>query len=386
MGPLDGLRIIELASVGPGPFCAMLLADLGAEVLRIDRIGPGLAGFPVPPEVDVTRRGRRSIALDLKTEKGVDLVLRLAEKADALIEGFRPGVAERLGIGPDACHERNPRLVYGRITGWGQTGPLANAAGHDVNYIALTGALHAIGSKDGPPIPPLNLVGDYGGGALYLAIGVLSAIIETKSSGRGQVVDAAMVDGAASLMTAVYGHFSTGLWKDGRGRNPLDGGAHFYGVYETADGKHVSIAAIEPQFYERLLELIGLADEDLPDQWDRARWPEMCTRFAAVFSCRSRDEWCALLEGTDACFAPVLSLAEAPEHRQIRERATLVEYGGITQPAPAPRFSRTQPQIKSPPAARGAHTSQALAQWGLSASEIEILRTERVIADRDDLA
>lgn len=383
-GPLDGLRVIELAGIGPGPFCAMLLADLGAEVLRIDRPREAAGGTPVAPEFDITRRNRRSVAVDLRHPDGADVVLELVLGADALIEGFRPGVAERLGIGPETCLERNPRLVYGRVTGWGQDGPLAHAAGHDANYIALTGALHAIGPAEGPPIPPLNLIGDFGGGALYLAVGVLAAIFEAARSGSGQVVDAAMVDGAASLMAPVYGRYAAGLWRDERGRNVLDGGAHFYGVYETRDSRHVAIAAIEPKFYAELLERIGLGGDDLADQWDEAAWPDMRARFAAIFRQRTRDEWRERLEGTDACFAPVLSLAEAARHPHLAARGTFVEFDGILQPAPAPRFSRTATEIRSPPAAPGGHTDEALGDWGFSPSRIAKLRATGAIGLRDD--
>ncbi len=383
-GPLEGLRVIELAGIGPGPFCAMLLADLGAEILRIDRPRDVPLGTPVAPEFDITRRNRRSAAVDLRHADGARVVLRLVDQADALIEGFRPGVAERLGIGPETCLECNPRLVYGRMTGWGQDGPLARAAGHDANYIALTGALHAIGPADGPPIPPLNLIGDYGGGALYLAMGILAAVIEAGRSGRGQIVDAAMVDGAASLMAPVYGRYAAGLWRDERGRNVLDGGAHFYGVYETRDAKHVAIAAIEPKFYAELLERIGLGDDDLPEQWDEAAWPGMRARFQAVFKDRTRDEWRRLLEGTDACFAPVLSLGEAALHPHMADRGTMVDFGGIVQPAPAPRFSRTAPDIRLPPAAPGRHTDEALGDWGFTSSEIATLRETGAIGLRDE--
>ncbi len=383
-GPLEGLRVIEIAGIGPGPFCAMLLADLGADVLRIDRPREVPLGTPVAPEFDITRRNRRSVAVDLAHADGAGVVLRLVDRADALIEGFRPGVAERLGIGPEPCLERNPRLVYGRMTGWGQDGPLAGAAGHDANYIALTGALHAIGQTDGPPVPPLNLIGDYGGGALYLALGVLAAVFEAGRSGRGQVVDAAMVDGAASLMAPVYGRHAAGLWRDERGRNVLDGGAHFYGVYETRDAKHVAIAAIEPKFYAELLERIGLVGDDLPEQWDEAAWPGMRARFETVFKQRTRDEWQELLEGTDACFAPVLSLSEAASHPHMADRGTFVDFGGIVQPAPAPRFSRTEPDMRLPPSAPGEHTVEALGDWGFASPEIAELRESGAIGRRDD--
>ena len=383
-GPLDGLRVIEMAGIGPGPFCAMLLADLGADVLRIDRPRPVPLGTPVATAFDITRRNRRSVAVDLAHADGAEVILRLVDQSDALIEGFRPGVAERLGIGPEACLDRNPRLVYGRMTGWGQEGPLAAAAGHDANYIALTGVLHAIGQTGGPPVPPLNLVGDYGGGALYLAFGVMAAVFEASRSGRGQVVDAAMVDGAASLMAPVYGRYAAELWHDERGRNVLDGGAHFYGVYETQDAKHVAIAAIEPKFYAELLERIGLAGEDLPEQWDEAAWPNMRARFEAVFKARTRGEWQELLEGTDVCFAPVLSLSEAAVHPHLADRGTFIDIAGITQPAPAPRFSRSVSDPPRPPSAPGEHTVDGLKDWGFSSSEIDGLRNSGAIGTRDD--
>lgn len=383
-GPLEGLRVIELAGIGPGPFCAMLLADLGAEILRIDRPREVPLGAPIAPEFDITRRNRRSVAVDLGHDDGAEVVLRLVERADALIEGFRPGVAERLGVGPETCLERNPRLVYGRMTGWGRDGPLSAAAGHDANYIALTGALHVIGTADGPPIPPLNLIGDFGGGALYLALGVMAAVFETTRSGRGQVVDAAMVDGAASLMAPVYGSYAAGQWRDERGRNVLDGGAHFYGVYETSDAKHVTIAAIEPKFYDELLERIGLGGEDLPEQWDEAAWPGMRARFETVFVQRTQGEWRELLEGTDACFAPVMSLGEAARHPHMVERGTFVDFGGIVQPAPAPRFSRTAPEMRMPPSAPGTHTEEGLRDWGFSSPEIAELRETGAVGRRDE--
>ena len=383
-GPLQGLRMIEIAGIGPGPFCAMLLADLGADVLRVDRPREVSLGTPVAPKFDITRRNRRSVAIDLTHSNGAEVVLRLVDQADALIEGFRPGVAERLGIGPESCIDRNPRLVYGRMTGWGQDGPLAGSAGHDANYIALTGALNAIGHADGPPVPPLNIVGDYGGGALYLALGVMAAVFEAGRSGHGQVVDAAMVDGAASLMTPVYGRYAAGLWHDVRGRNVLDGGAHFYGVYETRDAKYVTIAAIEPKFYAELLERIGLVGDDLPDQWDEATWPNMRARFETVFKEHTRDEWQALLEGTDACFAPVLSLSETASHPHMADRGTFVDFGGTVQPAPAPRFSRTVPNLRLPPATSGEHTIEALGDWGFKLSEIVKLQESGAIGRRDD--
>ena len=380
MGPLAGCRVIEIAGIGPLPMCAMLLSDMGAEVLRIDRTRDSGLGIAHDPRRDPLNRGRRSVAVDLKTADGVDTVLRLGERADALIEGFRPGVAERLGIGPDDCLARNPQLVYGRMTGWGQDGPLAHAAGHDINYIALTGALHAIGRAGDPPTPPLNLVGDFGGGALYLAFGVVCALLEARSSGRGQVVDAAMVDGAASLMTMVYGFHAMGLWRDARGANIVDSGAPYYEVYETGDGAYVAVGAIEPKFYAELLRLCGLDGEDLPGQSDTARWPELRDRLAALFKRKTRDEWRAILEGSDACFAPVLGLDEAPAHPHNRARGTFVTVDGVVQPAPAPRFSRTKPEIQGPPREPGADTDAALRDWGFDADEVARLRAAGAVA------
>jgi alpha-methylacyl-CoA racemase len=379
-GPLSGVRIVEIAGIGPGPFCAMMLADLGAEVLRVDRAERARLPRPDGPNLDLLNRGRRSVAVDLKSPAGVEVVLRLVEKADALIEGFRPGVMERLGLGPDVCLARNPGLVFGRMTGWGQDGPLAKAAGHDLNYIALTGALHAIGRADSPPPPPLNLVGDFGGGGLMLAYGILAALLERARSGKGQVVDAAMVDGAAALMAIIYGAHASGWWRDERAANMLDGGAHFYDCYETKDGRYVSIGSIEPQFYAQLLELTGLKGEPLPHQMDRSSWPKLKERLAAIFKTRTRDEWCDLMEGTDVCFAPVLSLAEAPEHAHMKARNTFVEVEGVRQPGPAPRFSRTPGVIERPPAHAGEHTDEALADWGFPSADVAQLRNSGAIA------
>jgi alpha-methylacyl-CoA racemase len=374
VGPLAGIRIVELEGIGPAPMCAMLLADMGATVLRIERPGGSGLGLARPRETDLLLRGRPAIVLDLKSTAGKTLALRLVAKADALIEGFRPGVAERLGLGPEACLEHNARLVYGRVTGWGQEGPLKHAAGHDINYIALVGALHAFGCRDGPPVPPLNLVGDFAGGALYLAFGLVCGLLEAGRSGRGQVVDAAMIDGAASLMTAFHGMVAAGLATHARGSNHLDGAAHFYNAYECADGRWISIAPIEGKFYAELLRRLDLDPLDLPAQMDRALWPEMQARFAALFKTRSRDRWCALLEGTDACFAPVLTTDEAPTHPHHQARGTYVEIGGIVQPAPAPRFSRTRPELPSPPQPDGAaDVGAALGPW-LDPAEIAALR------------
>ncbi len=380
MGPLAGYKVVEIAGIGPGPMCAMLLSDMGAEVLRVDRIRPSGLGLAIPPRFDLLNRGRRSIAIDLKKKEGLKIALRLVEQADVLIEGFRPGVAERLGIGPEDCFARNPKLIYGRVSGWGQEGPLARAAGHDINYIALVGALHAIGRAGETPVPPLNLVGDFGGGALYLAFGIVCGLLEASKSGQGQVVDAAMVDAVASLMTVFYGLQAMGIWTDQRGENILDGGAHFYDVYETADGKYVSIGAIEPKFYAELLRLTGLDGEDLPHQMDRTKWPEMHERLRAVFKTKTRDEWCTIMEGTDVCFAPVLSIEEAPNHRHNKTRGTFVEIDGQIQPAPAPRFGRTKPEIQGPPPEPGQHTDEALADWGFAEEEIKKLRKAGVVA------
>lgn len=374
MGPLAGYKVIELAGIGPGPLCAMLLSDMGAEVVRVDRVTPGGLGVAMPPKFDLLNRGRRSVAIDLRKREGAETLLRLVEKADALIEGFRPGVTERLGIGPEECFARNPKLVYGRMTGWGQEGPLAHSAGHDINYISLAGALYSIGRAGEAPVPPLNLVGDYGGGGLYLAFGIICGLLEASRSGQGQVVDAAMVDGAASLMTTFYGLRAMGIWTDRRGENLLDSGAHFYDVYETADDKYISIGSIEPKFYAELLRLTGLEGKTLPGQLDRAKWPEMRKVLRAVFKTKTRDEWCAIMEGTDACFAPVLSMEEVPKHPHNKARGTFVEIAGVIQPGPAPRFSRTKAEIQGPPAKPGQHTDAVLADWGFTPEEIAKLR------------
>jgi alpha-methylacyl-CoA racemase len=362
-GPLAGLRVVELAGIGPAPFCAMLLADLGADVVRVDRAAaaPPLLGGP---SVDLLNRGKRSIAVDLKHELGPEVVLRLAERADVLVEGFRPGVAERLGVGPEACLARNPRLVYGRMTGWGQEGPLAHSAGHDIAYLALTGTLHAIGRAGGPPQVPLNLVGDFGGGSLYLAVGVLAALQEVARSGRGQVVDAAIVDGAAHLATIVHGMLAAGLWQDRRGVNLLDTGAPFYDVYETSDGRYVAVGPLERQFYDELVRLLDVADR-APAQYDVATWPQLRAVLREAFAARTRDEWEAVFAGTDACVAPVLSLREAHEHPHLAARGTFVEHHGVTQPAPAPRFSATPAALTTPPATPGEHTKDVLLSWEL---------------------
>lgn len=364
MGPLAGIKVIELAGIGPGPMCAMLLADLGATVLRIDRQQPVEQGNPRPLKYNLLLRNRGSIALDLKKPEAIELVLRLVTRADALMEGFRPGVTERLGLGPAVCLERNPRLVYGRMTGWGQTGPLASAAGHDINYIALTGALNAIGRRGQPPVPPLNLLGDYAGGSLYLAFGMLAGIIDARSSGKGQVVDAAIVDGTASLMTSAFGLHAGGLVSLERGTNANDSGAYFYDVYECADGRWVSVAPLEGKFHSELLRLLEIDPRDIGPHRDRANWAKGREMFARRFKTRTRAEWCALLEGTDACFAPVLGMDEAPGHPHFKARATFVEVDGVVQPAPAPRFSRTVPDRPKPPREINRDsTDAALAAW-----------------------
>ncbi|MGH9227621.1 MAG: CaiB/BaiF CoA transferase family protein [Acidimicrobiales bacterium] len=380
MGPLAGITVVEIAGIGPGPFCAMMLADMGAEVIRVDRAENVAGGDPANPPADLNNRGRRSIGVDLKNPDGVAVVLDLVERADALIEGFRPGVAERLGIGPDDCLARNPSLVYGRMTGWGQDGPLAGAAGHDINYIALAGALEPIGRRGQAPVPPLNLIGDYGGGGMVLAFGVVCGVLEAQRSGQGQVVDSAMVDGAAVLMTMTHALRAMGVWDDERGTNMLDTGAHFYDVYETADGKYVSIGSIEPQFYAELLRLTGLEGEELPWQHDRVQWPALKERLAAIFRTKTRDEWSALMEGTDVCFAPVLSIPEAIEHPHNVDRRTFVEVAGIRQPGPAPRFSRTTPEISAPPPHAGQHTDEVLAAAGFDSDRVAKLREAGAIA------
>ncbi len=366
-GPLSTLKVLEFAGIGPGPFCGMLLSDLGADVVRIDRKGAGRAG-----KADITARGRRSIAMDLKSPAAVEACLKLMETSDAVFEGFRPGVMERLGLGPDVALGRNPRLVYGRMTGWGQTGPYAKAAGHDMNYIAISGALSAIGTTD-KPVPPLNLVGDFGGGALYLAFGLLAGVLHARASGEGQVIDCAMSDGAASLMAMFYGFKAAGAWTSHRRDNLLDGGAHFYDTYQCADGAWISIASIEPQFYALLLEKTGITDPEFTNQMDRARWPDLKARLAKVIAAKPRDAWLRLMEGTDVCFAPVLDLDEAPLHPHNRARATFLDIDGVIQPAPAPRFSKTPGAVAGPPPGIGAHSREALADWGVTVAEIDAL-------------
>jgi alpha-methylacyl-CoA racemase len=373
MGPLAGVRVLEFEAIGPGPFGAMMLADMGADVLLVDRpADPGL-GLGRERWFDVMLRGRRSVTLDLKSPDGAQAALLLAEKADAVIEGFRPGVMERLGLGPEIMLARNPRLVYGRMTGWGQDGPLAPRAGHDINYIALSGILHAIGRKDGAPVPPLNLVGDFGGGGMLLAFGIACGLLEAQRSGQGQVVDCAMVEGASLLAAMFSGLLAAGRWREARGENALDSGAPWYDVYETADRRYVAIGAIEPKFYAELVARLGLAGEALPAQDDRERWPELRARFTSVFRGKTRDEWRDLFAGSDACFAPVLTFAEARADPHRRARRSHVAVGGVEQPAPAPRFARTPGGIRRAPPERGALGREALADWGFAGAEIERL-------------
>ncbi|MDB5899707.1 MAG: Alpha-methylacyl-CoA racemase [Ramlibacter sp.] len=377
-GPLRGLKVVEMAGLGPGPFCGMLLADLGAEVIRIDRpVPPG--ADPARARFDITGRGKRSLAIDLRQDGAAEAVLQLLARADVLLEGFRPGVMERLGLGPAVCHERNPRLVYGRMTGWGQHGPLSAAAGHDINYLALTGVLHATGRADSPPPPPLNIGADYGGGAMFLAVGILAALQERQHSGRGQVVDAAMTDGAALLAAMFHGLRAAGQWGDAREGNLLDGGAPFYDSYACADGKFVAVGAIEPQFYALLRELCGLTDPGFDAQMDRQRWPQLKQEMAALFRTRTRDEWCALLEGSDACFAPVLAWDEAPRHPHNQARGTFIDVAGVTQPAPAPRFDRTPAARPQAPHAPGADGEAILREWEVDAALVARLRAAKAI-------
>ncbi len=372
-GPLKGVRVVEFAGLGPGPFCGMLLSDLGADVIRIDRRD----AKPARP-YHVTHRGRRSVALNLKDPRATELCLELMSRAEIAFEGFRPGVMERLGLGPDVALKRNPRLVYGRMTGWGQYGPLAQAAGHDINYIAITGALHAIGTKD-RPVPPLNLIGDFGGGSLYLALGLLSALLHARATGQGQVVDAAMVDGAASLMSYFYGFRAEGVHTAERASNRLDGGAPFYDVYKCADGQWVALGSIEPQFYALLREKAGLSDPAFDAQMDRSRWPELKAKVAEAIARKTRSEWCALMEGSDVCFAPVLELGEAPLHPHNVARNAFVTVDGVVQPAPAPRFSATPGAVQGPPPGIGAHNVSSLEDWGLPGSMVRDLKDNGVI-------
>lgn len=378
MGPLKGLKVIEMAGIGPGPFCAMMLSDMGADVIRIDRADAVGAKGERDPRFEILNRGRPSIALDLKKPQAIELVLKLVKDADVLMEGFRPGVMERLGLGPADCAKVNPRLVYGRITGWGQGGPLAQAAGHDINYIAITGALNAIGRAGEAPVPPLNLVGDFGGGSMYMLFGILCALWERERSGIGQVVDAAIVDGVNSLSSFLFGALARKGWINERGANVLDGGRPWYDSYQTKDGGYICIGPIEARFYQLFLERVGLAGEGLPDQNDPAGWPLLRERFTALFKTRTRDEWVGLLEGTDACFAPVLSITEAPNHPHNVARGNFTEIDGVTQPVPAPRFSRTKAEIAGPASRAGQKTRVGLAGWGISDSDIQALLDEKV--------
>ncbi|MEE3143158.1 MAG: CaiB/BaiF CoA-transferase family protein [Pseudomonadota bacterium] len=375
MGPLTGIKVIEMAAIGPVPFCAMMLSDMGAEVIRIDRLSQKGSGS----SANVLYRGRKSVAFDLKNSIALDSTLRLSDQADVILEGFRPGVMERLGLGPEICLERNPKLIYGRMTGWGQSGPLSHAAGHDINYISIAGALGSMGYADRPPAPPLNLIGDFGGGAMYLLAGILAAIVERNSSGKGQVVDAAMTDGTASLLSPFYGLMAMGMWSTERYSNRLDGGAFYYGSYECSDGKYISLGSLEPQFYALLLEKCGITDETFKEQSDQEAWPIKREKMEALFKTKTQQEWCGILEGTDVCFAPVLNLKEAPDHPHNKTRQTFVKVQGVTQPAPAPRFSRTQGKIQSPAALTGENTEEVLSDWGFSDSEISNLKMNNMI-------
>jgi alpha-methylacyl-CoA racemase len=381
MGPLQGIKVIEMVGLGPGPLCAMMLADMGAEVIRVDRPGGNMFSGA---KADLLGRNRPSLAVDLKHPDGVATVLRLVEQADALLEGFRPGVMERLGLGPDTCLARNEKLVYGRMTGWGQDGPLAQAAGHDINYIALAGALHAIGEKGGKPIPPLNLVGDFGGGGMMLALGITAALLAARASGQGQVVDAAMTDGSALLMSMTYGMLGTGRWGNAREANLLDGAAPYYDIYACADGRFLAVGAIEPQFFAALIAGLGLDPTRCADRHDPARWPALKAELQAVFLTRPRDAWCSVFDGTDACVAPVLDLAKAPLHPHNRARDTFVERDGIAQPAPAPRFSATPATLGLPPPFAGEHTDAALRDWGFDDAELAALRHAGAIGRRGE--
>ena len=382
MGPLAGLYIVEIAGIGPGPFAGMLLADLGATVIRIERPGGGM--FNGVPELDILNRGEQCIVVDLKNPEGVETVLKLVERADALLEGFRPGVLEKLGLGPDVCLARNEKLVFGRMTGWGQEGPMSQRAGHDINYIALSGALHPVGLKDQRPTVPLNLVGDFGGGGLMLAFGMVSALLEAGRSGVGQVVDAAMVDGSATLMASLFGAVQAGFWKEERGSNMVDSGAPFYDTYETLDGEHVAVGAIEAKFYAQLLAGLGLDGADLPAQMDMDRWPELKARFTEIFKTRTREEWRAVFDDTDACVSPVLRMSEARHHTHNASREAFIELGGVYQPNAAPRFSRTSPELTQTTARLGEHTRQVLSDIGVSVDEIDTLMEIGAVAGIDE--
>lgn len=379
-GPLSGYKVIEMAGIGPAPMCAMMLSDMGAEVIRIDRTQDAGLGIAMQTPYNFTNRGRRSVALDLKNPDAIATLLDLIDQADVLLEGFRPGVMERLGLGPEVCTQRNPKLVYARITGWGQKGPLAQSAGHDLNYIALSGALHGIGrNNDEPPAIPLNLVGDYGGGTMFVLTGILAALLECSKSGTGQVVDAGMVDGALALMTPTYGMFASGVVNDERASNILDSGAHFYNTYQTKDGKYISIGSIETKFYALLLKTLEIDPDSLPKQMDREHWPVLKEKFKEIFLTKSRDEWCALMENTDICFAPVLSMAEAANYSHNKERGAFVDVDGQMHPAPAPRFSKTPSSIKNPPCSPGQHTEETLKEWGISDDRISLLKKAEAI-------
>jgi len=375
MGPLAGIKIVEMAAIGPVPFCAMMLSDMGAEVIRIDRLNQKGTGH----HANVLFRGRKSIAIDLKNPMGVETALTLIDEADVVIEGFRPGVMERLGLGPEVCMNRNQKIIYGRMTGWGQEGPLSQAAGHDINYISIAGALGSMGYPDRPPTPPLNLIGDFGGGAMYLLSGVLAALVERNTSGIGQIIDAAMTDGTASLLSGFFGMMEMDMWTTNRYKNRLDGGAFYYGSYECKDGKHISIGSLEPQFYSLLLEKCEITDPSFNEQLDQKSWPEKREKMEAVFKTKTRDEWSEIMEGTDVCFAPILNLEEAPDHPHNKSRKTYVDFEGVTQPAPAPRFSRTQGSIQSSAALIGANTNEILNSWGFSDDKVENLKKGGVI-------
>jgi alpha-methylacyl-CoA racemase len=375
VGPLTGIRVVEMAGIGPGPFTAMMLSDLGAEVIRVDRLSHKGTGH----RANVLNRGRKSIAVDLKNPRGVETTLRLIEQADVVLEGFRPGVMERLGLGPEKCLSVNPRLIFGRMTGWGQTGPLSQAAGHDINYISIAGALGAMGYADRPPAPPLNLVGDFGGGAMYLLTGILAALVERATSGQGQIIDAAMTDGTASLLSPFFGLMAMNMWTTDRFSNRLDGGAFYYGSYECSDGKYISIGSLEPQFYALLLEKAEITDPEFQEQLDEAAWPAKREKLNQLFKTRTRQQWCDIMEGTDVCFAPVLDLKEAPTHPHNIDRKTFVELDGVVQPAPAPRFSRTQGEIQGPAAMAGEHTREVLSAWNFTDQEIGELQASGAI-------
>jgi alpha-methylacyl-CoA racemase len=379
MGALSGIRVVEMAGIGPAPFCGMLLADMGADVLRVDRFAAADIGIPVPPRYDLLNRNKQSVAVDVKSAAGRETVLRLVTEADALIEGFRPGVMERLGLGPEPCMAVNAKLVYGRMTGWGQSGPLSQAAAHDINYLAITGALHAIGRAEGGPVIPLNLVGDFGGGALYLAMGILAALLSARTTGVGQVVDAAVSDGVVNLLTMHYGFKQAGEWSLQRASNLTDGGAPFYDVYLTQDDRYVAVGAVEEKFYRDLVRRLGLSDAELPDQHDRAKWPTLRKRLQEVFRTRTRDEWCELLEGTDACFAGILDMDECVRHPHNRARHTHVDVDGVLNPAPAPRFSATPSELRKAPPAPGEDTDSALRSWRFTAAEIDSLKAAGAI-------